>query len=407
MKIQTVITGLILGFLLGCSKTQQNLPITQPTPTPPATPVPATNEFDSVSFPQDACGDKLPEEPQAYPVEFYPVYIDYSESNLQAVTSKFCRDALKKYREAKGKDYIQVASLVGKERADQFKDLMQREFGSGEVGQASIIEAPLSNREVFPKEYCGDNPQDIKSYPTYIYPVFTWAEDIDNIKLQLCQNAQIGQAPSEYRNPYGVERKAVVLGYFSSQKAALLFKDEIENRLDNIQIGNPYKITSEPSELGRLAKLTDSQTQELLSFAKNNRYQRTFKIVLPAYIPDGYKVAKFNVGEGMGGPQYEIEYQNSNNSCFRIDGSSGGWGGAPEDYEPVEVLSSALGKVVLEKTDFDRSYNMAKMNLVIEAGLLISPQRYSFSTSWKANSCTPVQVQDAVKIVESFQYLNP
>ncbi|MBK4730815.1 hypothetical protein JJD41_13210 [Oxynema sp. CENA135] len=404
MKIQTVITGLILGFLLGCGESKQDAPISQPTPTPPVQP---TNIFDSVSFPQDACGDNLPEDPQAYPVDFYPVYIDYSESNLQAVKSKFCRDALKKYREAKGKDYIQVASFVGEERANQFKKLMQQELGSGEIGEATVIEAPLSNREVFPKEYCGDNPQDIKSYPTYIYPVFTWAEDIDNIKLQLCQNAQIGQAPSEYRNPYGRNREAVVLGYFFSQKAALLLKDEIGNRLDNIQIGNPYKITSNPSELGRLAKLTDSQTQDLLSFAKNNRYQKTFKIILPAYIPDGYKVAKFNVYEGLGGPVYHIEYQNSNNSCFSIHGSSGGWGGAPEDYERVEVLSSALGKVVLGKTDFDRYYNMAQINLVIEAGLLINPQRYSFSTSWKANSCTPVQVQEAVKIVESFQYLNP
>jgi hypothetical protein len=89
-----------------------------------------------------------------------------------------------------------------------------------------------------------------------------------------------------------------------------------------------------------------------------------------------------------------------------IHGNSGGWGGAPNDYQPLEVQSHALGKVILEKTEFDLFSNQANIMLVFEGGLLMSPQRYSFMTL-RNDMCNPVKVQEAVKIVESFQYLNP
>ena len=95
-----------------------------------------------MSFPKDSCGDSLPEDPDAYPVEFYPVFIDYSESNLESVQSQFCRDSLKIYRKSLDEDYIQVASFVGKERANQFKALIQSKFPNVEIGEVSIIEAP-------------------------------------------------------------------------------------------------------------------------------------------------------------------------------------------------------------------------------------------------------------------------
>ncbi|MEQ8999547.1 MAG: hypothetical protein RID53_23860, partial [Coleofasciculus sp. B1-GNL1-01] len=79
------------------------------------------NPFQSMSFPKESCGDSLPEDPDAYPVEFYPVLIDYSESNLESVQSQFCRDSLKIYRESLDKEYIQVSSFIGRERANQFK----------------------------------------------------------------------------------------------------------------------------------------------------------------------------------------------------------------------------------------------------------------------------------------------
>jgi hypothetical protein len=110
---------------------------------PQTTKPPSTNNpFQSISFPKDSCGDSLPEDPDAYPVEFYPVLIDYSESNLESVQSQFCRDSLKIYRESLDKEYIQVSSFIGRERANQFKEFIQSEFVNLEIGEASIIEAP-------------------------------------------------------------------------------------------------------------------------------------------------------------------------------------------------------------------------------------------------------------------------
>ncbi len=110
---------------------------------PQTTKPPSTNNpFQSMSFPKESCGDSLPENPDAYPVEFYPVFIDYSESNLESVQSQFCRDSLKIYRESLDKEYIQVSSFIGRERANQFKEFIQSEFVNVEIGEASIIEAP-------------------------------------------------------------------------------------------------------------------------------------------------------------------------------------------------------------------------------------------------------------------------
>ena len=143
--------GYILGFDAGegCNqqpslqeliKVIQSLHLLNPPQT--TKPQSTNNPFQSMSFPKDSCGDSLPEDPDAYPVEFYPVFIDYSESNLESVQSQFCRDSLKIYRKSLDEDYIQVASFVGKERANQFKALIQSKFPNVEIGEVSSIEAP-------------------------------------------------------------------------------------------------------------------------------------------------------------------------------------------------------------------------------------------------------------------------
>lgn len=91
------------------------------------------------AFPKPSCGDPLPENPQAYPVNFYPVFIDYSENNLSVVKARFCGDALKKTREKTGKLAIQVSSFTSMDRAEAFKNLMKEKFGSGEVGEPTVV----------------------------------------------------------------------------------------------------------------------------------------------------------------------------------------------------------------------------------------------------------------------------
>ena len=96
------------------------------------------NPFNNISFPQASCGDSLPTDRDAYPVSFYPVYIEANNSNLQKVKSQFCKDAYTKKRKDTGQKAIQVGSFISEERARDFQDYMLQEFGSGEIGQPTV-----------------------------------------------------------------------------------------------------------------------------------------------------------------------------------------------------------------------------------------------------------------------------
>jgi hypothetical protein len=105
----------------------------------PAKPNNSANPFDKVQFPQPVCGDSLPTDLKAYPVKLYPVFVDYNESNLQIVKSKFCQDALPRTREKTGKQAIQVGSFLTVDRANSFKEFMLKNIGSGEVGEEPTV----------------------------------------------------------------------------------------------------------------------------------------------------------------------------------------------------------------------------------------------------------------------------
>jgi hypothetical protein len=99
-----------------------------------------TNPFESMRFPQPNCGDAMPTDPKAFPVNFYPVFVDYSESNLQIVTSRFCKDAYKMVRKDTNKKAIQVGSFIGIERAELFQVFLQKTLSNADVGQPRRVE---------------------------------------------------------------------------------------------------------------------------------------------------------------------------------------------------------------------------------------------------------------------------
>jgi len=86
------------------------------------------------AMPKDSCGDPLPTDPSVYPINFYPVFIDYSESNLTQVRELYCKDAFSMTRKSTGKRAIQVASFIDEIRAIEFQDSMKASFGSSEIG---------------------------------------------------------------------------------------------------------------------------------------------------------------------------------------------------------------------------------------------------------------------------------
>ena len=107
-----------------------------------------SNSFDSIKFPLTACGDPLPSDPKLYPVNLYPVYIDYSDQNLAQVRSQFCQDALDINREKTNKKSIQVASFTTLERANKFKEILRKKFGNVEVGEPTKISSKLSSKVI-------------------------------------------------------------------------------------------------------------------------------------------------------------------------------------------------------------------------------------------------------------------
>ncbi|HEY9604194.1 MAG TPA: protein kinase [Allocoleopsis sp.] len=129
----------------------------------------SSNEFDTAQFPQTNCGDSLPAG-SSTATQFYPVFIEYSESNLQTVKSNFCTDAYKKMRSDTGQVAIQVASFTDRSRAESFSEFMQQKVGSGDVGQPTLYSAN-SNTGTSSSKNCStvvsdpESPLNVRSAP--------------------------------------------------------------------------------------------------------------------------------------------------------------------------------------------------------------------------------------------------
>jgi tetratricopeptide (TPR) repeat protein len=89
-------------------------------------------------FPKSSCGDNYSSLSNLnnYSVSFYPVYIEYSNSDLEIIKTNFCQDALVVKR--KDKLVIKVASFTSKERANLFADFLSARIGKAEVGEPRI-----------------------------------------------------------------------------------------------------------------------------------------------------------------------------------------------------------------------------------------------------------------------------
>jgi hypothetical protein len=98
-----------------------------------------TNPFESVQYPQPACGDPLPTNDSAFPVDLYPVFVNDSSGALATVKANFCRDAFVTTRKDSGIQSVQVASFSSQQRAAQFAQFMQQKVGSGDVGTPTQI----------------------------------------------------------------------------------------------------------------------------------------------------------------------------------------------------------------------------------------------------------------------------
>lgn len=97
-----------------------------------------TNES-SYSFPLSSCGDYSAGGTNTW----YPVYLDYNQSNLNKIRQSFCCDAF--YNATLGG--IQVASFYSGSRANEFAKVMRNNgFSTTKVGRGKTIKTVASNR---------------------------------------------------------------------------------------------------------------------------------------------------------------------------------------------------------------------------------------------------------------------
>jgi serine/threonine protein kinase len=135
-----------------------------------STPAASSNEFDTAQFPRTNCGDSLPTN-SANSIQFYPVYIEYSESNLKTVKSNFCADAYRTTRSDTNKEAIQVASFTDQGQAELFSNFMRRKLGSGEVGNPTIYSSAKSSTKTPSQKNCpivvfdSESPLNVRSIP--------------------------------------------------------------------------------------------------------------------------------------------------------------------------------------------------------------------------------------------------
>lgn len=221
----------------------------------------ATNKGD---LPQATCGDLLPTDPSAYPLDIYPVHIEDIGNNLQIAKSKFCADALQLTREETGKKSIQLGSFTSMERANSFKNKLKSDFNSAEVGKptrvdkkSSSIQNPVS--QLSELVISGVNAQ---SPPTNLEFKVTEQFESDNSKLNLLG---VDLVKSNYPLWHGVTLTAIPNGVkFTgttplAQQIIVVPKDKVKAKgLTNNDYGGEKKLDAdvvgevliEPAELG-------------------------------------------------------------------------------------------------------------------------------------------------------------
>ena len=115
-----------------------SVPPPQPVPVQ-STPIPSSYSFSQSDFPQVSCGDSRPNDPNAYPVRFYPVKIPYTEANLSKARALFCTDALKRSNEETNIAWIQVASFNDLQQARAFARFVGTKINGAIVGEPTLL----------------------------------------------------------------------------------------------------------------------------------------------------------------------------------------------------------------------------------------------------------------------------
>jgi hypothetical protein len=375
MKLNLAIPGLLIALLVGCNDTTTTVtptaspsatpsptttpvvsektstpkptttPVSEKTPTPIITSTKSANPFDSVSFPKASCGDEMPTNGTTDTVNLYPVFVDYSDSNLQTIKANYCGDALKITTKDQGKKAIQVGSFTSEERANQFKDFLARKLSNinADVGEPTV-------RAVKPK---------------------------GEVKSQ-------GETANESTK---ISSSASSIG-----KAAKLTSKQIK---DLIEMENRLTVPADQSNL-KLEKVKAI----LPTYVPPEFKVKDFKISLCEY-PGKYP------GSKSGRYSYFITYSNSSNSSFYIQTRPCRvYMSKPTVVKDIQIPSNKFAQINLQLIKFDRSIDNTKISGEIWSSNRESPGSFQKLLSLTSEGSNPINWQEAQKTMESMDYLN-
>jgi hypothetical protein len=121
---------ILAGLFCSCSSENNQLKETQPD-------IPKKlNIFESVAFPLEKCSEPLPSNQNSQTITIYPVFINYSEENLNKIKSEYCQDSELEQENNR----IKVASYLDQEKAREFQEFIAKSFNSAFIGDPITIE---------------------------------------------------------------------------------------------------------------------------------------------------------------------------------------------------------------------------------------------------------------------------
>lgn len=353
-----VTLALIVG---GCSQTSNVSPTVSSSSTVAQRPIEAAPKKALPATPKEACGDPMPKEDKAYPVNFYPVFVDYSEANLIKIKQHFCKDAIEKFREKKAKKIIQVASFISEERANQFKEKISQYFTGVDVGTPNVI--AMTSRDLKPQ------------------------------KSSRLFDSLIIVDPSQALQQPGVSNTIQYKDLESISKLTKLSKNQVKKLL---------------SIHGK--QITDTQVNP-----KEKRMMK-FRVIVPTYLPEGFKVANFEIynpdeliyTHARYPHRYIIDYRSHNDICFGFRADNGQWGDMSSGLERVKISSTIFGDATLERVNFDTrspEFGQFRKDVLHPFKITYSMAGGSGGVPSLSGCRADLPFNEAVKIVKSMKYI--
>jgi hypothetical protein len=215
-----------------------------------------------------------------------------------------------------------IVSLLNIERGEEDSFWYYVEFrNSGAEGWIPMNYTEVLNAtetEVVQEGLCGDLlPEEYALYPVNIFPLYfkeknsfrlSSEEGIRTMELlqnEICDKVRFGFIRTEEDGRRG-NSDIIIVGHFLGETRVEDAFVEISERLEDlglseslkVEVGNPITLDGKPSsptDVVRKSGLSSENLESLRNVHRNGEFNVDFDIVLPTYIPNGYKLQSIEV----------------------------------------------------------------------------------------------------------------